>query len=156
MDSHHNILWFIPLLFSHPNPGLPSGLFPSPQQHFLTTTHPSCRQKCPAHGCSINSILITGSAGQYQEMSVPEIPRVVGELWTLKGVVFVTTVSLACQQLAHDSYVSSNWHFKRVYCFHLESADESSVTLWNVQNCSSATLHHTEEGLTFWHRNYFF
>ena len=43
-DKYHNILWFISLFFSHPNPGLPSGPFPSPQ-HFLTISHPSNRQK---------------------------------------------------------------------------------------------------------------
>jgi hypothetical protein len=80
-------------------------------------------------------------------VSIPEIPPVVGELWPLKEIVFATTVSLARQQLAHNSYVSSNWHFKWVYCFHLESADKSTVTLRKVQNYSSTTLHHTEEDL---------
>jgi hypothetical protein len=32
------------------------------------------------HGYSRNSILITSSAGQHQEVSIPEIPPVVGEL----------------------------------------------------------------------------
>jgi hypothetical protein len=80
-------------------------------------------------------------------MSIPVIPPVVGKLWPLKGIVFATTVSLAWQQLAHNSYVSSDWHFKWMYCFHLESPDKSTVTIWNVQNYSSTTLHHVEEDL---------
>ena len=32
------------------------------------------------HACPRNSTLIAGSAGQQQELSVPEIPPVVGEL----------------------------------------------------------------------------
>jgi len=98
---------------------------------------PNCKNAVEGrntHGCARNSTLIAGSAGQQQEMSVPEISPVVGEQWTMKGIVIFTTVSLARQQLAHNSYVSTNWHFKRAYCFDLESADEGTVTLWNVQN----------------------
>jgi hypothetical protein len=67
-------------------------------------------------------------------MSNPEICAVVRQQWTLKGIVFVTKVSPAWQQLAHNSYVSSQ-------------SDEGTVTPWNVQNCCSTTVHHTTEDL---------
>ena len=82
-----------------------------------------------------------------RKMSVSEIPPAVGQLWTLEGIILKTALSLAWQLLAQNSYVSSNWHFKWVWCHHLESADEGTLTLWNVQNCSTTTLHHTEEDL---------